>query len=253
MTRDDWPSEDPTLPGQPPESEAETVIERGPGVPPPPPGPPPPEGPTPEDAERSLWPWLLALGVAVVVGIILAVLLTRGGGHKGVVVPNVLGMKQAAAVSEIQSAGFDSAVKNKFSAQPKGTVVDQSPASGTKADKGSKVTLTVSQGQEPVTVPNLLGLPQSEAVSQLTQAGLNSNVVLVPSTAKQGRVVAQNPTSGKQLPPGSAVRLNVSKGRQQTTTVTHTVTTTQTTTTTQPTTTVVTTTQTTTGTTTTTP
>jgi hypothetical protein len=231
----DWPSEDPTVRGGPPPSEDETVVQRQPpsedetvvqeGGPP---GPPPPEGPPPETAERELWPWLVGLLVLVVGGILLAYFLTRGGGHKTKEVPAVAGLPQQAAVSKLKEAGFKVTVKPTFSSKPQGTVVGTKPSGGSQADKGSTVTLLVSQGQKQVTVPNVLGLPQSEAVTQLTQAGLNSSVVLVPNAAPSGRVVSQAPGSGTKLSPGATVRLNVSKGRNQTTTVTKTVTNTQT-------------------------
>lgn len=247
----EWP-EEPTVPGRPPPDEAETVVQRG-G----PPGPPPPEGPPPEEAERDLWPWLLGLLVLVVAGILLAYFLTRGGGHKTKQVPQVVGQTQTAARAKLEDAGFKVTTTNRFSNQPKSKVVAQKPAGNTEADKGSTVTIFVSRGVKQVAVPNVLGLPQSQAVSQLTKAGLNSSVVLVSSSSPSGRVVAQNPTSGTKVKAGSTVRVNVSKGKSQTTTVTKTITSTHTqthvTTTTTPTTTRVTTTTATTTTTTTTP
>lgn len=273
-----WP-EDPNAPAGPPPDEAETVVGPGgapappPAGPPPPgpppyegetvveeggpPGPPPPTGPPPEQAERDLWPWLLALLLLIVAGILLAYFLTRGGGHKTKPVPAVSGQTENAAVAHLHDAGFKTTIKNNFSPKPRGVVIATKPSGGTTADKGSRVTVFVSQGRKQVAVPNVIGLPQAEAVAQLTRAGLNSAVVLVPNAAPSGRVVAQNPTSGTKLNPGATVRLNVSKGHKQTTTVTKTVTNTRTrthaTTATTPTTTSVTTTSVTTSTVTTTP
>jgi serine/threonine-protein kinase len=226
----DWPSEEPTVPGGPPPDEAETVVQptRPGGAPPEPPPPPPPDGEPPEEGERKLWPWLLALLVLVIGGILLAYFLTRGGGHKSKQVPAVVGQTQTAATVKLEDAGFKVSTRNRFSNRPRGEVVAQNPAGNTEAEKGSTVTLAVSQGEKQVTVPNVLGLPQSQAVADLTNAGLNSNIVLVANSAPSGRVVAQNPSSGAKANPGATVRLNVSKGRAQTTTVTKTVTNTQT-------------------------
>ena len=232
----DWP-EDPTVPSGPPPDEAETVVQGGvppepppppPTGPPPPGGPPPPAGPPPEEAERDLWPWLLVLLLLVIAGILLAYFLTRGGGHKTHTVPAVAGQRVSAAEANLHQAGFKTATKNTFSAKPSGVVVVQRPAAGTKLAKGATVTLVVSQGRKQVAVPNVLGLQQSDAVAQLTKAGLNSTVVLVPNAAPSGRVVSQKPTSGTKVNPGTTVRLNVSKGRAQTTTVSKTVTNTRT-------------------------
>jgi beta-lactam-binding protein with PASTA domain len=232
----DWP-EDPTVPGGPPPDEEETVVQGGvppepppppPSGPPPPGGPPPPAGPPPEEAERDLWPWLLGLLLLVVAGILLAYFLTRGGGHKTKPVPAVVGQTQSAATTRLHDAGFAVTSKNTFSHQPKNIVVTQKPAAGSEQEKGSTVTLFVSQGRKQVAIPNVLGLQQSEAVAQLTKAGLDSAVVLVPNAAPSGRVISQSPASGTKVSPGTTVRLNVSRGRNQTTTVTKTVTNTRT-------------------------
>ena len=42
--------------------------------------------------------------------------------------------------------------------KPSGIVVSESPAAGTKADKGSTVTLSVSSGPGNVSVPSVQGL-----------------------------------------------------------------------------------------------
>jgi len=193
----------------------------------------------------------------VIAGILLAYFLTRGGGHKKHPVPNVVGQPRGTAVNHLHQAGFKVVTKNAFSSQPPKIVISESPASGEKLPNGATVTLVVSQGRKQVGIPNVLGLQQSDAVAQLTKAGLNSKVVLVTNAAPSGRVVAQSPTSGTTVNPGTTVRLNVSKGRAQTTTVSKTVTNTRTrtqaTTQTTPTTTRVTTTTATTTTTTTTP
>ena len=71
--------------------------------------------------------------------------------------------------------------------------------------------LNVSKGSGTVNVPSLVGTSQNDAVAQLEAAGLDANVVPVPSTEPAGTVVAQNPTSG-EVRRGSSVRLNVSNG-----------------------------------------
>ena len=223
----DWPSEEPTVPGGPPPDEAETVVQpTRPGGRPP--EPPPPEEPPPEEGERELWPWLLGLLVLVIAGILLAYFLTRGGGHSTKPVPNVVGETQTAATTRLRDAGFQVTPRNTHSTQPTGVVVTQKPAADSELAKGGAVTIAVSQGQKQVAVPNVLGLPQSQAVADLKNAGLNTNIVLVTNAAPSGRVVAQNPSSGTTVNTGTTVRMNVSKGRAQTTTVTKTVTRTQT-------------------------
>jgi beta-lactam-binding protein with PASTA domain len=215
----------PPPPPPPPPDEAETVV-KGRPLP-----PEPPLGGPPRAPDRELWPWLVVLLVLLAIGGGLAAYFaTRGdGGHKVVVVnvPSVVGFNERAAVSAVKQRGLDPNVSRTFSDNPSGNVISQKPSGGAAVEKGSVVALVVSRGPSSVAVPNVVSLTQADAISQLTNAGLKADVVQVPSTVASGKVVAQNPTGGTKVDLGSSVRLNVSKGRTQTTTV---VTTTQTTT-----------------------
>ena len=211
----------------PPDQAPTTVIrEEGPV---PPPGPPPP-GPPGEPSEW--WQWLLlALVVLAIVAGLAAYFATRGN-EKKVVVPKVIGMTQAAAETKLHGLKLDTKAGHEFSSKPVGIVFAQAPGGGTQTEPGGLVTLTVSKGPHAVAVPNTVSLTEADAVAQLTDAGLEADVVQVPSNARAGTVVAQNPKGGTSVDPGSTVRLNVSKGRTQTTTVTTTTQTTATATTT---------------------
>lgn len=205
---------------RPPASERETVVQ---------PRPPrrPPPGPPPGEADRYLWPWLaLLLVVLAVGGGLAAYFATRGGGDHKVLVPQVVGLEEAAAVGKVRARRLDPNVSRVFSKKASGVVIAQEPDAGTKLKRGEVVALSVSKGPSAVAVPNLVSLTEADAVAQLTQVGLQADVVQVPSNQAAGKVVAQNPTAQTKVDPGSTVRLNVSRGRTQTTTVT---TTTQTT------------------------
>jgi eukaryotic-like serine/threonine-protein kinase len=162
---------------------------------------------------------VVALVVLAVVAGLAAYFATRGG-EKKIVVPKVIGMRELAAETKLHDLGLKTNVHREFSSNPAGIVFAQAPGSGTQAGPGDLVTLTVSKGQNAVAVPNLVSLSEAEAVAQLTRAGLKADVVQVPSSQRVGTVVAQNPVSGTRVDPGSAVRLNVSKGKTPTTTVT---------------------------------
>jgi eukaryotic-like serine/threonine-protein kinase len=195
----------------------------------PPPGPPPP-GP-PVEPDRWWWPWLVvALVVVLVVAGLAAYFATRGD-EKKVAVPAVVGLQEAAAKEKLSDAGLKSKVTEQFSSKSAGIVVAQTPGGGTQVGKDHVVALAVSKGQSAVAVPNTVSLSEADAVAQLTEAGLKADVVQVPSNQKAGTIVAQNPAGGTSVDPGSTVRLNVSKGRTQTTTITTTTQTTATATT----------------------
>jgi beta-lactam-binding protein with PASTA domain len=140
------------------------------------------------------------------------VTITISSGRARVAVPDVSGLQQQAAVQQLTTAGFMPDIKRVASSKRKGIVVDQAPLPGVTALKGSTVVLSISSGARPVVVPSVVGLRQSDAVTQLMDARLVPQIRNVPSTRPRGIVVAQKPPAGKEVDRGSAVTLNVSRG-----------------------------------------
>ncbi len=195
---------------------------------PPSPGPPPgPPGP-PIAPDRYWWPWLVVLLVVLGIGAGLAAYFATRGDSKKVVVPRVVGLNETAAVARLRGVSLASKIHREFSSRPLGIVVSQDPGAGTQVGTNNDVSLVVSKGPHAVAVPNVVSLSEAEAVAQLTQAGLRADVFQVPSNQKPGKVIAQDPLGGTDVDPGAKVRLNVSKGKTHTTTVTTTTETTAT-------------------------
>jgi serine/threonine-protein kinase len=128
-------------------------------------------------------------------------------------VPSVVGLSLDAAVAKLQDDGFKAdIVSEPNNDAPEGTVFRQSPGPGTSADEGSTVQVLVSKGAADVTVPNAVGVSETEARDRVAAVGLKANVVEVFSDTEPGEVVAQSPAAGDSAAKGSEVRLNVSKG-----------------------------------------
>jgi serine/threonine-protein kinase len=72
-------------------------------------------------------------------------------------------------------------------------------------------TSTVATTTAQVTVPDVVGTTSSEATATLRNAGLDANLVSVPSDRSPGTVIAQNPSAGEEVSHGSTVRLNVAE------------------------------------------
>ncbi|QIQ03778.1 Stk1 family PASTA domain-containing Ser/Thr kinase [Streptomyces liangshanensis] len=94
--------------------------------------------------------------------------------------------------------------------QPAGIVVKQDPPGGTKAAKGSQITLQVSKGpqQEKVGVPDgLQGKRVADAKAILASVGLSAT--FAPNTPQDDNAVVlnSNPGAGTQVDKGSAVLL----------------------------------------------
>ena len=143
-----------------------------------------------------------------------------------VTVPQGLtGTTESSAASILQSAGLTAAPVYKTSTALKGTVLSTDPASGTKVNQGSTVTLTVSAGPANVVVPSLIGLSQGQAGQTLGAAQLNlGGITSVSSQYPAGEVVSSSPSAGTSVPPGSSVAISVSTGPPATTTTTTTTT-----------------------------
>ena len=107
----------------------------------------------------------------------------RGHGRRGArvrgpgttAVPDVVGGEEEAAQQALQDAGFKTKVEREYSdSVPEGTVISTSVPAGRQATKGRTITLTVSRGQELVTVPGVVGNTSSGANDVLKAAGLGS-------------------------------------------------------------------------------
>jgi len=133
-------------------------------------------------------------------------------------VPDIVGETESEAVAALTAAKFQADVTKVFSEQQAGVVVSQEPKSGANLKEGSTVALTVSKGSKPVTIPDVVGTTSSQATTTLRDAGLQVNVVGVPSNQPSGTVVAQNPVAGNEVKSGSTVRLNVAQAAGETTT-----------------------------------
>jgi len=129
---------------------------------------------------------------------------------------------QTNAAAILTSAGLQSTVVYRTSTALKGTVLSSNPASGTKVNQGSTVTLTVSSGPANVTVPSLVGLSEAVAGQTLGNAGLNVGNVTSVNSAQYaaGLVVSSNPGTGASVSPGSSVDIAVSSGPPPPTTTT---------------------------------
>jgi eukaryotic-like serine/threonine-protein kinase len=101
--------------------------------------------------------------------------------------------------------------------KPTGIVVAESPAAGTKADKGSTVTLSVSTGPGNVSVPTVQGLTVPQATKVLKRAGLKVSNVVQQSSGRftAGQVTGTNPGTARSVPHGAGVTLFVSSGQPQ--------------------------------------
>ena len=96
---------------------------------------------------------------------------------------------------------------------PPGTIVGQAPVGGSKLEQGSRVVLRVSAGPPGVAVPDVRGVQVPEAVRSLAVVGLTAeSVPTFSDSVRPGEVISTSPRRGREVLPGSRVRLAVSNG-----------------------------------------
>ena len=95
---------------------------------------------------------------------------------------------------------------------PDGTAIRTDPGRA-PVERDSSVTLVVSSGPGEVTVPNVVGDDQEDAVARLREEGLSPIVRERSSSEPVDTVVEQTPASGPKVDEGSSVTIFVSDGK----------------------------------------
>jgi serine/threonine-protein kinase len=120
------------------------------------------------------------------------------------------------AAKELEDAGFVAAKGETLYSEDvaEGSVISTAEGTPAELERGSTVTLVVSKGPEPRTVPtNLVGGTDDAAIAALEALGLKPQVVRSYSdTAKEGTVISVLPAGGSSVERGSAVTIEVSQG-----------------------------------------
>lgn len=133
-------------------------------------------------------------------------------------VPSVIGKTKSSAKSTLESAGFSVTFEygDYNDSVAADVVTAQSPSAKNQAAKGSTVTVTLSPGQKPITVPNVVGYSQSQAESALAGAGLKYTYAdsQYSDTVAAGNVISQT-KSGETVAAGTTITLTLSKGKQE--------------------------------------
>ena len=139
-----------------------------------------------------------------------AVNVTVSTGREQSTVPQLVGLT---TLDDVRIALSDfglvlGAITEGDSNQPGGYVLEQNPGEGTQVAAGSAVDIVVSSGL--VEVPDVTGLTEAQARSDLAQAGFEVQVVEQESSiSSPGQVLAQSPQPGTQLARGSLVTITV--------------------------------------------
>ncbi|MFE9206035.1 Stk1 family PASTA domain-containing Ser/Thr kinase [Micromonospora sp. NPDC007230] len=143
--------------------------------------------------------------------------LTLSLGPEQLPVPDVVGKDFELAQAELTDAKL---VVVKGSARyddelPAGVVMATDPKVGTVVKPGTKVTVVLSKGRAPVTVPNLVGKNLNDARGILAQLGLTPVESYKDSDKPKDEILGQSPADGTGVEKGAQVKLEISKGPPQ--------------------------------------
>jgi serine/threonine protein kinase len=169
----------------------------------------------PRGRRGLVYTMIAVAAIAVVIGVALLVrsVITNQHGAASGVVPQVVGLTQAAATTALEEAGFKVSPSPSASTLPAGQVLSENPPAHSPLVKGTTVTITVSSGPGTVNVPNLVGMSLADARNALTTARLKLGTQTPQNSAlPAGSVISQSPTSGQAAKQGSAVNLVVASG-----------------------------------------
>ena len=179
---------------------------------------PPVDGDTPATAplarRRRRWPtFVIGLMTLALAGLLAYLALAGLLSANKIDVPQVVGKQLVQARGRLEQAGFKVKETRVRSSADLDTVIDQDPTGGAKADKGSTVTLTVSNGPGDVRVPSVENLPEAQAVHELNKVHLKVNLDQEHSDkVSEGFAIRTVPKEGTLVTRDTRVRLFVSSG-----------------------------------------
>ncbi|MBR8742371.1 PASTA domain-containing protein [Nocardiopsis sp. MG754419] len=145
-----------------------------------------------------------------------AVTISVSSGPVDLDMPDLVGEAESEAREVLEDLGFTevTVVQEPSDSAASGTVLDTDPEAGETVAYDAPVSLTVSEG---VTLPDVVGLDEAGARSEIAELGLLVEVVVAAESDRpEGEVTAQSPGAGAIVEPGSAVTLTVAPEDEET-------------------------------------
>ncbi|MEU8243783.1 Stk1 family PASTA domain-containing Ser/Thr kinase [Actinoplanes missouriensis] len=129
-------------------------------------------------------------------------------------VPDLVGVELAAAKGQLEALGLKvkegRAQYNETAAA--GVVLATDPKAGEQLRPGATVTVVLSRGKAPITIPDFTGKNINEARNELNKLGLSGAERYKDSDQPKDTVLGQSPKPGTGVEKGTDVILDVSNG-----------------------------------------
>lgn len=154
--------------------------------------------------------------VLVVVLLILGVLGIKGyfgDNSSNVTVPNLVGMQLEAAQTQYPDLTIVQSNTAYDDSAPEGQIIKQDPGKNTKVKKNAEIKVTVSLGQQQITVPDVTGKDKTQAEATLKSEGF-TNVVEQSeyNDMAAGYVISTTPAAGEKASASDTITVLISLG-----------------------------------------
>ncbi|MGL5416625.1 MAG: Stk1 family PASTA domain-containing Ser/Thr kinase [Clostridium sp.] len=129
-------------------------------------------------------------------------------------IPNIIGMTQSDSANALQKEGLVPQFKEETNSAKAGTVLSCDPSVGAEVKKGSTVQVTVSKGEDEITIPDLSGMSKDQAIQQLKSLGFN-NILYNQENSNSvnaGNVIDVTPQVGSKATKTTPITLTISIG-----------------------------------------
>ena len=131
-------------------------------------------------------------------------------------VPDLSDMTYKEAKNTAEKSGFKvEKGKSVYSSEiAEGHVVEQDPAGGEEAKKGTTIKLNLSKGSKEGTVPNIVGQDYKKVEKKLKKAGYKLGIVKSETSNKpEGTILSQDPKAGTNADKGTKINITISDGK----------------------------------------
>lgn len=173
-----------------------------------------------EGKKRSyLMPILCGIAAACVIVALLAVAMFFDGlGNRPgeMRLPDLIGMSIQQASKEYPSLKFIIVAEEPSLTYEAGVILETNPPSGTSVKESAEIKLTISNGLQQLTMPDLRGDTEEKATEVLTGMGFSKdNITIVQKaddTVKEGKIISTTPAAGDDVTLNDGITLFISLG-----------------------------------------
>ena len=143
--------------------------------------------------------------------------LVVSAGADALIVPNIVGNAENAALFALSEAGFETTQitieRHPSGDVAEGFVIGTEPPAGVALSPGGTVTVIISRGAVPAVVPNVVGVTAEEAQTRLEDFGFevafDEDVEVAWNDPLDGLVAEQDPAAGQTLEFGALITLRI--------------------------------------------